>query len=141
MTYLDVSELVKNDASLRHEYDEESQSYVINEDAVVDFLESYMSERGGVVLESHSLLDFFPERWFRLVVVLRTDNTVLYDRLARRGYPLKKVTENVECEIARVVLDEALDSYPEGVVHELKSDGVEDLENNVERIAAWLKSL
>ena len=38
-----------------------------------------MSE-GGVVLEHHTV-DFFPERWFDLVLVLRCDNTILFDRL------------------------------------------------------------
>jgi hypothetical protein len=28
--------------------------------------------------------DFFPERWFDLVVVLQTDNTILYERLEKR---------------------------------------------------------
>ena len=38
---------------------------------------------GGIVLEHHTV-DFFPERWFDLVLVLRCDNTILYDRLASR---------------------------------------------------------
>jgi hypothetical protein len=38
---------------------------------------------GGNVVEFHSV-DFFPERWFDLVLVLRTDNTTLYDRLKAR---------------------------------------------------------
>jgi adenylate kinase len=46
-----------------------------------------------------------------LVVVLQTDNTVLYERLERRNYPQAKVTENVECEIMMVLLQEAHDSY------------------------------
>lgn len=50
-------------------------------------------------------------RWFDLVVVLQTDNTVLYERLEKRGYPQAKVTENVECEIMMVLLQEAHDSY------------------------------
>lgn len=41
-----------------------------------------MSE-GGVVLEHHTV-DFFPERWFDLVLVLRCDNTILFDRLTER---------------------------------------------------------
>ena len=41
-----------------------------------------MSERGNVV-EYHGC-DFFPERWFDLIIVLRTDNTILYDRLHHR---------------------------------------------------------
>lgn len=67
---------------------------------------------GGVIIEHHSV-DWFPERWFDLVIVLRTDNTILYDRLAKRygpclllifyrDYSQHKITENVECEIMQV---------------------------------------
>lgn len=38
---------------------------------------------GGVIIDYHGC-DFFPERWFDIVFVLRTDNTVLYDRLSER---------------------------------------------------------
>jgi broad-specificity NMP kinase len=36
------------------------------------------------------------------VVVLTTDNTILYDRLVKRGYSQHKVEENVQCEIMQV---------------------------------------
>ena len=49
---------------------------------VVDELEDRM-EGGGYIVEYHSC-DFFPERWFDAVFVLRTDNTVLYNRLEQR---------------------------------------------------------
>lgn len=39
--------------------------------------------RGGNVVDYHGC-DFFPERWFDLVIVLQTDNTVLYERLEKR---------------------------------------------------------
>ena len=45
-------------------------------------------------------------KWFDLVVLLRTNNTVLYDRLKARGYEEKKITENIECEILDVSKDE-----------------------------------
>jgi len=38
---------------------------------------------GGSIVDHHSC-DYFPERWFDLVVVLQTDNTVLYQRLEKR---------------------------------------------------------
>ena len=57
--------------------------------------------------------DFFPERWFDLVLVLTCDNTALYDRLVERGYAAKKLEENVQCEIMQVVLQEAKESYAE----------------------------
>ena len=73
------------------------------------------------------------------MVVLQTDNGVLYDRLQKRGYKEKKITENIDCEIFGVVLEGALESYPkEGVVRPLRSDTVEDSERNVAELVAWL---
>jgi adenylate kinase len=53
-----------------------------SEDRLLDELEPIMA-RGNVLVEHHSV-DLFPERWFDLVLVLRTDNKVLYDRLVQR---------------------------------------------------------
>ena len=49
---------------------------------VLDVLESTMSN-GGNVVDYHGC-DFFPKRWFDAVFILRTDNTILYDRLEQR---------------------------------------------------------
>lgn len=49
---------------------------------VVDELENEMRE-GGVIVDYHGC-DFFPERWFHIVFVLRTDNSILYKRLETR---------------------------------------------------------
>ena len=50
---------------------------------VVDELEEKM-QMGGNVVDYHGC-DFFPERWYDIVFVLRTDNTVLYNRLEHRS--------------------------------------------------------
>ena len=63
-------------------YDERWKSYILDEDQVVDALEPEMGV-GGVIIDYHGC-DFFPERWFDLVVVLRTQTSVLYDRLVNR---------------------------------------------------------
>jgi adenylate kinase len=108
-----------------------------SEDRLLDELEP-LAAAGGLLLEHHSCA-LFPERWFELVLVLRTDNTALFDRLVRRGYSARKVQENVECEIMRVVADEALASYErEGVVHELQSETPRDIEENAARVEQWL---
>ncbi len=39
------------------------------------------------------------------------DNTVLYERLEKRGYEEKKISENVQCEIMQVIAEEARESY------------------------------
>lgn len=52
---------------------------------VVDELEDKMTE-GGVIVDYHGC-DFFPQRWFDIVFVLRTNNTQLYTRLESRCVP------------------------------------------------------
>ena len=99
-----------------------------------------MEERlgpGGFVVEFHSS-ELFPERWFDLVLVLRTDNTVLFDRLQRRGYSDKKIEENVTAEIMQVCLEEATEAYPEATVVALPSNTAEDSASNVQRVEAWV---
>lgn len=48
----------------------------------MDELEDKMGD-GGIIIDYHGC-DFFPERWFHIVFVLRTDNTNLYNRLESR---------------------------------------------------------
>jgi adenylate kinase len=49
---------------------------------ICDEMEPILSN-GGCIVDFHTC-DFFPERWFDLVVVLRANNTVLYSRLEKR---------------------------------------------------------
>lgn len=72
--------------------------------------------------------------------MLRCDSTVLYDRLSARGYTGKKLDENMDSEIMQVLLDEARESYKAEIVVELKSEGVEDVEKNVERVEEWVRA-
>ena len=135
--HVDCSKLVV-EKKLHHERNEEFDTWMLDDDALCDELEEQMA-RGGNIVDFHTV-DFFPERWFDLVLVLRTDNTVLYDRLQKRGYSQKKITENVECEIMQVLLEEARESYNLNIVHEVRSDNVDDLENNVELVEKWCQN-
>lgn len=91
------------------------------------------------IIDYHSC-EMFPERWFDLVLVLTADTRVLYDRLAARGYDAKKLNENMECEIMQVVAESARESYADGIVHVLSSNSPEEMDGNVDRIAAWLEA-
>ncbi|KAF8397724.1 hypothetical protein HHK36_016646 [Tetracentron sinense] len=105
---------------------------------VCDELEDMMEE-GGNIVDYHGC-EFFPERWFDRVVVLQTDNSVLYDRLSNRGYMGPKLTNNIECEIFQVLLEEAKESYPENIVVALRSDCVDDISRNVTSLSDWVRS-
>jgi adenylate kinase len=60
------------------EWDEAYECHELEEERLLDLLE-VRQVGGGLILEHH-VTDIFPERWFDLVLVLRTDNTRLYDR-------------------------------------------------------------
>ena len=94
---------------------------------------------GGYILDWHAC-DLFPKSWIDLVVVLRCNSTVLYDRLTARKYSAKKLEENMDAEIMQVILDEARESFDENIVIELQSDSLEDLDANVQRIKLWVEN-
>jgi len=137
------------------DYDGTYECHELDEDRIIDELESTIdripesnekpksnnfTRLCRTVLIDHQVTDFFPERWFDIVFVLRTDNTILYDRLGEkgRGYSGKKLEDNIQCEIFQTILDEAKESYPEEIVHELPSNTDEDLKQNVGRIRSWI---
>jgi len=105
---------------------------------VCDALEDDLAD-GGIIVDYHGC-DFFPERWFDLVIVLQTENGVLWERLEKRGYGTKKLQENVQCEIMHVIAEEARESYAEEIVHCIPSNTADEMEQNVERLAAWVTS-
>lgn len=133
---LAVGDLVK-ERGLHTGFDEEWQSHIVDDDKLLDSIESDCLA-GGCLIDWHDCCPF-PEDWIDLVVVLRCDHTTLWDRLEKRGYNLNKIQENNEAEIMQVVLDEARDSYSQEIVVELQSDTVEEIETNVERILQWIE--
>ncbi|KAJ1904975.1 factor activating pos9 [Tieghemiomyces parasiticus] len=133
--HIDVSALVKAEG-LHEGHDTEFDTYILDEDKLLDALEIIVAP-GGKIIDFHTC-EIFPERWFDLVLVLGTDNTTLYDRLAERGYSQRKIQENVECEIMQVVQQAAGESYQPEIVVNLESTTPEQMEQNLDRLAQWL---
>jgi len=136
-SHIEIGKFVK-DNNLHDGWDADLSCYILNEDKVCDFLEDCMTQGGNIV--DHHGCDFFPERWFDHVLVLQTENGILYNRLEQRGYTGRKLQENIECEIMHVIVEEARESYKEGVVRILKSDTVEDQDRNLDVILSLLNS-
>ncbi|XP_027257409.1 adenylate kinase isoenzyme 6 isoform X3 [Cricetulus griseus] len=136
LKYVNVGDLAQ-EGQLYDGYDEEYGCPILDEDRVVDELENEMRE-GGVIVDYHGC-DFFPERWFHIVFVLRTDNSILYKRLETRGYNEKKLQDNIQCEIFQVLYEEARASYREEIVHQLPSNEPEQLEDNINQISKWIE--
>lgn len=122
--------------------DEELDTNILDEDKLLDILEIILQEAEdenvACVADFH-VCEIFPERWFDLVLVLRTRTEVLFDRLQDRGYSDKKRDENMQSEIMQVILDEAREAYDATIVHEVPSNSLEDMESNVQRVLDWSK--
>lgn len=73
-------------------FDEDFQSYIIDEDKLLDELEDPIAQ-GGCVIDHHSC-DFFPERFFQLVVVLRCGQAILHERLGM--FFINIINQNVD---------------------------------------------
>lgn len=137
MKHLDISSLIK-EQKLYEEFDKEHDCFILDEDKVLDYIEEEMSsEKGGMIVDYHTC-DFFPERYFDFVVVLRSDNGILFQRLKKRGYEQKKITENVDAEIFQICLDEARESYKPEIVIELNNNSTKDMEENVKNLLDWI---
>ena len=102
---VNIGELIKTfDSSTMGERDEEFDTVVLSdegEDKLLDHLEDKLSygveesSKAGFIVDYHSC-SLFPERWFDLVLVLRANTDVLFDRLVERGYSELKRTENLQ---------------------------------------------
>lgn len=57
-----------------------------------------------------------------------------------RGYTGPKLSNNIECEIFQVLLEEAKESYSEDIVVALKSDTIDDINTNVATLTDWVSS-
>jgi len=117
-------------------YDEDLECHILDENKLLDELESRMEE-GGKIVDYHGC-DFFPERWFDKVFVLRTNNTLLYDRLQKRGYSTRKIQNNIECEIFQTLFEEAKESYDNNIVHELHNETFADMDSIINLISTWV---
>ncbi|EGS20967.1 uncharacterized protein CTHT_0028060 [Thermochaetoides thermophila DSM 1495] len=136
LKHISINQIVK-DKECHEGYDEEYQSWIVDEDKLLDAIEDEVT-KGGCIIDWHAC-DLFPKSWIDLVVVLRVDTATLYDRLTERKYPEKKLQENIDAEIMDVLIQEAREAYDEEIVVELESVTTDQMESNVERIEQWLK--
>lgn len=97
LNHINVSTLVRQRKEWQLSYDAEWDAFDPNEDAILDELEPKSGgeapdpasqpledvEGGGLLLDWHTN-EVWPERWVDLVVVLRTDHSLLWKRLEKR---------------------------------------------------------
>ncbi|KAF2158136.1 POS9-activating factor FAP7 [Myriangium duriaei CBS 260.36] len=137
LAHMDINKIVK-DHDCSAGYDTELGSTIVDEDKLLDAVEPIL-KKGGAIVDWHAC-DLWPAQLVDLVVVVRCRTEELYDRYKTRGYGDRKVEENMDAEIMEVLLEEAREAYDERCVVEVRSDVVEDVEGNVERLERWVEA-
>jgi adenylate kinase len=121
-----------NENKLYTEWNKEFDVPEFDEDKVLDYLEPLIKE-GGKIIDFHSA-DFINDELIPLIVLLRCNNTALYDRLALRNYTERKIKENIECEIMEVTADDVKQYFPNEKILEIPNEEVEQMEYNINLI-------
>jgi len=118
--------------------DEELGSWIVDEDKLIDAIESDL-EAGGNIIDWHAC-DCFPDEFIDLIIVVRASTSILYDRLKARNYSEVKIQQNMDAEIFQELLEEAKRAFPVDIVQEVRSDDLQQLDENVDRIVTWVEA-
>lgn len=134
--HVEIGKIV-NEHKFYSSHDEEFDTKIIeedDEDRLLDFLEPIMTaSQQNHVVDYHSS-ELFPERWFHLVVVLKSDTDTLHERLTARQYNEAKCAENMEAEIMAICEEEAREAYKESVVLVCDNNTLEQMAATIEAI-------
>jgi adenylate kinase len=106
--------------------------YRLTKDGEMDVdLNKMRSEIAKLVKESSAPIvidglqsDLLPTKFLTHIVVLRTRPRVLQRRLRARGYPDKKIQDNVEAEALSIILWEAVQRHGLDKVYEIDTTGI-----------------
>jgi adenylate kinase len=99
-------------------YDEERQSYVIDEYALVEEVRRIIEEKKRVVIDTH-YPEILPSELVDIVIVLRLHPRILEDRLRGKKWSWRKIRENVMAEILSVVTINAIQKFGFEKVYEV----------------------
>ncbi|KAK2955602.1 putative Adenylate kinase isoenzyme 6 like protein [Blattamonas nauphoetae] len=141
LNYLHFGSFARNIPVLQDLWNEQMQCYDLDDEAenmIMDEMEPLM-EQGRCIVEHHDARPF-PERWFGLVILLRSSTEQLFDRLSSRQYSQEKVQENIQAEIFNICKEQAEESYSPSIILELQSNTLDDFNSNVDLIQQWLSS-
>lgn len=140
--YINIGDFAKSENCIES-FDVEYNCHVLDEEQLIFKLEQLVLS-DGIGNNQHSFIfdyhgaDLFPDDFLDKIFVLRSDNSVLFDRLTARGYTSKKLEENLECEIFQTIYDEAVEAFGTEFVEQLVNNEEEDFERNIAHIEEWI---
>ncbi|MBS7644507.1 MAG: adenylate kinase family protein [Candidatus Bathyarchaeia archaeon] len=122
--HVELSKLSRNGGFVDG-YDEERDTWIVNLKKIEDHLKDLSSriESSRIVLDGHLAHLASPKASTEIVFILRCCPEELERRLRGRGYPDKKISENILSELLDTILVEALDRFPERLICEVDVTG------------------
>lgn len=135
--HIDLSKLALEKKLYSH-YDEERQSYVIDEYRVVEEVGEIIKSNPRVIIDTH-YPEILPGDLVDVVIVLRVRPDILEERLKTKNWPLKKIRENVLAEILSVVSINAIQRFGDDKVYEINTTGL-TVEDVVEKVMNILEN-
>ncbi len=136
--HIDVSRYVI-DNRIYIGYDEYRRSYIIDEEKLVEKLESIIRKSDKPVVIDIHYPEILDPNMVDYVIILRTNPLELEKRLSKRkDWPLHKIRENVMAEILGVITSNVLEHYPEEKVYEIDTTN-KNIEEIVREIIAIIR--
>ncbi|ABN69892.1 conserved hypothetical protein [Staphylothermus marinus F1] len=135
--HVDVSRYVI-DNKLYIDYDSMHLSYVIDEEKVVKKLLELVEKSDKIVIIDTHYPEILPPNIVEYVFVLRTNPIILEERLRKKGWPWRKIRENVMAEILSIVVSNAINRFGEDKVFEIDTSN-KTPEKVVEEIIGIIK--
>jgi adenylate kinase len=102
---VDLNQYIK-DNSLKGRFDKKRDTYNVDTEELNASLKKTIPTNGNTFLDGH--LSHFLDR--DIIIVIRCNPSVLYERLKERNYSPEKIKENVQAEALDVILCESLGS-------------------------------
>lgn len=103
--------------------DPDRDTYIIDEERLRTYIEGIIRETEGVVIIDSHYGEFIEDNLVTKIFVLRLEPGELLKRLTERGYPPKKIKENLEAEIVGSCTYNAVMSHPREKVCEIDATG------------------
>lgn len=110
------------------EYDAERHTYVIDEERLVKKIVKIIKNMPGYIIIDTHYPEIIPCELIEYVFVLRTHPRVLEERLRRKGWPDRKVKENVMAEILSVVLSNIMNTCSNVRIYEIDTTNRDPVE-------------
>ena len=132
LTLLDLARLIEEHGLRTYTSPTE---FVVQETQLQQVISSAL-QRGGLIAVAQQC-QFMQADWFDLVLVMRTQVPVLYERLAARGYSAKRILQILEAESNNEAGEAAYGKFHS--VYEVESNEWTDVEDAVGLVLEYLE--